>query len=149
MCGCDYLVDDNLLDVCASPLYHHSIDIFRTTVSYVCVRVGFTRKETLMYVYGAVRRLRSSLVRIDGLMHSYFAGFELDAILSVPSCPSSKRLPVVEGSTLGKLAVVFSNRDDTVTCEHPVNRLVTSLKFCGDSTRATPSWRSRARRVIQ
>ena len=80
-----------------------------------------------VYVYGAVRRLRSNLVTIDGFMNTYFSGCEINH-LRAPVCPSSKRDSVVQVATLrsGEDIVTFSDPDGTVV-EHPVNDLISQL----------------------
>ena len=81
-----------------------------------------------VYVYGAMRRMNSNLLEIDGFMNTYFSGCEIND-RRTPTCPPSKRLSVADICALraGAREVVFSNPDGTVTKDFHVNRLISEL----------------------
>ncbi|KAI0707448.1 hypothetical protein C8T65DRAFT_651023 [Cerioporus squamosus] len=80
-------------------------------------------------IYGAVRRVHSNLLRINGMMTSYFSGCDFDGVLDTVSCPPAKQTSVAVRAALhsSKSAVIFSDPAGTIEQDHALNQLIKEL----------------------
>lgn len=98
-------------------------------------------------VYGAFRRMRSTLYTIKGFNDEYFAGCRLDDVRNRITCPNAKCASVM---TLGVLTSgnnpvkFFSPRGD-IQEKHPLNDLIADLLRMFHSRYVVEAWEKRSR----
>ncbi|KAI0740033.1 hypothetical protein C8Q76DRAFT_640422 [Earliella scabrosa] len=97
-------------------------------------------------VYGAFRRMRSTLYTIKGFNDQYFAGCILDDAMNRITCPNAKRESVMTLGVLtsGNNPVKFFSRHGKATDDHPLNNLIAELLAVFHARYVVDAWEKRA-----
>ena len=96
-------------------------------------------------IYGAFRRLNSTLLTIAAFNHDYFEGCTVDSATAKICCPHAKRASVVAGCVLttGPTEVKFFARGSK-TPDHPLNDLISRLLRVFHSRYVVDAWENRS-----
>ena len=101
-------------------------------------------------IYGVVRRMRSdNITSVFDFLESYFAGYTVNPMSRIMSCPYSKRASIVQGCTLtmAGVPIIFSTPDGKLAEEHPINELIAELLEVFHSRYAILKWEDQRRRL--
>ncbi|KAI0740029.1 hypothetical protein C8Q76DRAFT_706433 [Earliella scabrosa] len=98
-------------------------------------------------IYGALRRMQSTLLTIVGFNNQYFAGCDLDGETNRITCPSAKRDSIVTRGVLvsGRKPVVFFSPTGDAAEDHPLNDLIARLMLLFHARYVVDEWEQRSR----
>ncbi|KAI0740098.1 hypothetical protein C8Q76DRAFT_706749 [Earliella scabrosa] len=96
-------------------------------------------------IYGAFRRMNSTLLTITGFNTQYFQGCAIDDTTTRVTCPLAKRASVMTGSTLtsGSTKVKFFSPRGNDQEQHPLNDLIARLLHLFHSRYVVDEWENR------